>query len=102
MKRSIRVSSVCMEPNIALDKSAVLAERVRAAQLPPPEERARIRRASRATLRDFAEVLGVTAMTVHRWETGEVEPRLKQAEAYGRLLARVAAASKPVIEEQSV
>lgn len=90
-----------MEPNIAQVKSAELAERVRAAQLPPPDERARIRRASRATLRDFADVLGVTAMTVHRWELGEVEPRLDQAGAYARLLAEVAAATAAPVERKT-
>jgi DNA-binding XRE family transcriptional regulator len=89
-----------MRANSALIEGAErLAERVRAAQLPSPGERARIRRAARATLRDFAGALGVAPMTVHRWEVGEVDPRLDQAAAYARLLAEVAAATAPVRED---
>ena len=63
-----------------------LIERVRAAQLPPPSVRRRIRRASKATLRDLADHLGVSAMTVLRWEQGRSEPRMRHAIAYRRLL----------------
>ena len=84
-----------MDVNTGQAKVAALAERVRAAKLPPPAERARIRKTSRATLRDFADALGVAVMTVHRWEMGEVEPRLDQAAAYARLLAEVSAATAP-------
>ncbi|HEX2657845.1 MAG TPA: helix-turn-helix transcriptional regulator [Polyangia bacterium] len=86
-----------MDTNTAQEKDAEraerLAERVRAAQLPPPEERLRIRRDARVTLRDIADVLSVTPMTVHRWESGEVQPRLDQAAAYARVLAKVQAAT---------
>lgn len=86
-----------MEANTVQDGGAVraerLAERVREARLPSPEERARIRRDARVTLRDLAEVLSVTPMTVHRWESGEVEPRLDQAAAYALVLAKVEAAT---------
>lgn len=71
-----------------------LAERVRASKLPPPEERARIRRKSRATLGDFAKVLQVSPMTVARWERGEIEPRLDHAVAYARLLGEIHAATR--------
>jgi DNA-binding transcriptional regulator YiaG len=40
-------------------------------------------------LRDFAEVIGVNAMTVQRWETGEVQPRLDHAVAYRHLLDQI-------------
>lgn len=73
--------------------ATALADKVRASKLPPPEERARIRRAARATLRDFADVLGVNAMTVCRWEAGSVQPRLEHAIAYRRLLDQIRAAT---------
>lgn len=70
-----------------------LADRARDAQLPPPAERERIRRESRAALRDMASELGVSAMTVSRWERGESEPRFEHAARYGRLLAQLRAAT---------
>lgn len=66
-----------------------LAQRVRAAKLPPLAERARIRREARVTLREFAAVLGVTTTTVYRWEQGETEPKADHAVAYAHLLARI-------------
>jgi DNA-binding XRE family transcriptional regulator len=74
-----------------------LAERVRAARLPSPDERARIRRESGATLRDVAAELArrgcrVSPMTVHRWETGQDEPRLHRAIAYRQVLDEIQAA----------
>ncbi|MDX3643234.1 helix-turn-helix transcriptional regulator [Streptomyces sp. MB09-02B] len=70
-----------------------LAGRVRAGQLPPPEERVRIRTAAHVTLEHFAQVLRVSQMTVSRWERGETEPSLDQRVAYARLLREVAAAT---------
>ena len=70
-----------------------LAGRVRAAQLPPPAERLRIRQAAHATLEHFAFVLRVSQMTVSRWERGETEPGLDQRVAYARLLREIAAAT---------
>ena len=69
-----------------------LGQRIRAAQLPAPAERVRIRRAARVTLREFARTLGVSPMTVSRWEAGESMPRLDQAARYARLLAEVSSA----------
>lgn len=70
-----------------------LAARVRAAQLPSPVQRARVRQAAGVTLEHFARVLGVSQMTVSRWERGETEPGLDQRVAYARLLREVAAAT---------
>lgn len=70
-----------------------LVARVRDSQLPPVEERRRIRLASRATLREFAAELGVSPMTVLRWEQGKVEPRLTHRVAYGQLLRALAEVS---------
>jgi DNA-binding transcriptional regulator YiaG len=44
-------------------------------------------------LEHFARVLGVSQMTVSRWERGETEPGLDQRAAYARLLREVAAAT---------
>ena len=84
-----------MERNSAQDALPPLPQRVSAAKLPPPAERVRIRRQSGASLRDFAKELGVSPMTVGRWESGQVRPHLDQAAAYARLLAAVDAASTP-------
>lgn len=87
-----------MKVNTAQDgdgaRAEELAGRVRAAQLPPPAERARIRQSAGVTLEDFARVLGVSQMTVSRWERAETEPRLGQRVAYARLLREVAAATE--------
>jgi DNA-binding XRE family transcriptional regulator len=88
-----------MESHLIAQSGGTLAERVRASQLPPVAERARIRRDSRATLRDFAAALGVSPMTIYRWESGDIAPRLDHAIAYAQLLAEVAAASAPVRED---
>lgn len=90
-----------MRSNISQGEGAArvdeLAARVRAGQLPPPVERARVRQAAGVTLEHFACVLGVSQMTVSRWERGETEPGLDQRIAYARLLREVAAATE---EEQ--
>jgi DNA-binding transcriptional regulator YiaG len=62
-----------------------LAGRLAASRLPTPPIRRSIRTASGASLRAVARELGVTPMTVARWETGS-EPRLEHAIAYRRLL----------------
>lgn len=90
-----------MEPNTAQDARPPLPQRVSAAKLPPPEERARIRRQSGASLRDFAAELGVSPVTIGRWESGQFRPRLDQAVAYARLLADVDAASNPPAAEEA-
>jgi DNA-binding XRE family transcriptional regulator len=63
-----------------------LVSRVRAAQLPSVAVRRRIRRRANASLRDMGLSLGVSPMTVLRWEQGTSEPRLENAIAYRRLL----------------
>jgi transcriptional regulator with XRE-family HTH domain len=45
-----------------------------------------IRKAARASLRDVADELGVSPMTVLRWEQGKSEPRTRHAIAYRELL----------------
>jgi DNA-binding XRE family transcriptional regulator len=63
-----------------------LAERVRLSQLPPPTVRSGIRRRARASLREMGQELGVSPMTVLRWEQGSTVPRLAHAIAYRQLL----------------
>jgi DNA-binding XRE family transcriptional regulator len=70
-----------------------LAERVRKAQLPSVEIRKSIRHSSGVTLRDLADELGVSPMTVLRWEQGKVQPRLDHAIAYRKLLDQLAEAT---------
>lgn len=67
-------------------KASALVQRVKAAQLPDPSERHRIRAAAGASLREMATVLGVDPMTVLRWERGRVTPRATNAVAYRQLL----------------
>lgn len=70
-----------------------LVSRVRAGQLPPPFMRRSVRRRARASLRDFGNELGVSPMTVLRWEQGTTEPRLVHAIAYRALLDALSEAS---------
>ncbi len=63
-----------------------LAEQVRAAQLPPPAARRRIRSDARVSLAEVAAELDVSAVTVQRWERGIFEPRREKAIAYRNLL----------------
>jgi DNA-binding transcriptional regulator YiaG len=88
-----------MEPYAAPDEGATpaeqLARRIRASKLPPPSERARIRREARITLREFAQVLGVTTTTVYRWELGDTEPKTDHAIAYSDLLTKIQEALTP-------
>ncbi len=69
-----------------LDPTGTLAADVRAARLPHPAERRRIREAAGVSLREGAAVLHVSAMTFLRWERGDVEPRRTNAVAYAALL----------------
>jgi DNA-binding transcriptional regulator YiaG len=62
-----------------------LVEKVRAAQLPPPAVRRRIRCDAGVTLAEMAAELNVTPVTVLRWEQG-TEPRRDRAIAYRGLL----------------
>lgn len=63
-----------------------LAERVRAAQLPSPAVRRSIRLSAGVTLAEIGAELGVTPVTVLRWERGTCEPRRERAVAYRQLL----------------
>ncbi len=63
-----------------------LITRVREGRLPAPRQRRDIRASAGVSLRDMAAALGVTPMTVLRWERGDVRPAPANAIAYRRLL----------------
>jgi DNA-binding transcriptional regulator YiaG len=55
-------------------------------QLPPPEERARLREAAGVTQARLAQALKSSTQTVKNWEAGRSEPRPPRLQAYLRLL----------------
>jgi DNA-binding XRE family transcriptional regulator len=57
--------------------------------LPPPEERARIRKALRLKQADVADILGVHRLTVGAWERGKYEPEGKVRASYIKLLEKM-------------
>ncbi|MDT0305788.1 helix-turn-helix transcriptional regulator [Streptomyces sp. DSM 44917] len=57
--------------------------------LPPPLERARLRKAHGLTQADLAGALRVSRTTVVSWEAGRTEPRPPHREVYARLLERL-------------
>jgi DNA-binding transcriptional regulator YiaG len=63
-----------------------LLEQMRAAQLPRPRDRRRIREDAGLSQAQVATALNVDPMTVSRWERGVTKPRLEQAIAYRSLL----------------
>jgi transcriptional regulator with XRE-family HTH domain len=64
-----------------------LIEDVRAARrLPEPEEARFLRRAAGLTQRQIADELGVSALTVTRWEAGTHRPQPRHRAAYARVL----------------
>lgn len=71
---------------VALADHLPLAERLQAAQLPPPDECRAIRESAGATLRELATEIGVTASAVQRWESGPCRIRRHHAIAYRRVL----------------
>ncbi|KAB2977454.1 helix-turn-helix domain-containing protein [Streptomyces sp. SS1-1] len=56
--------------------------------LPPPEVRARLRKADGLTQQEVAKVFGVTRAAFNRWEVGAVKPHRHRLEAYAHLLRR--------------
>ncbi|MEU4878304.1 helix-turn-helix domain-containing protein [Streptomyces sp. NPDC021608] len=54
--------------------------------MPPPDVRARLRKADGLTQEEVAHVFGVTRVAFHRWETGIAKPRRRHLDAYVRLL----------------
>jgi DNA-binding transcriptional regulator YiaG len=56
-------------------------------ELPPPDERRRLRKAAKMTQQALADLFGVRRESVRAWESGVSEPRSPKREAYARLLA---------------
>ena len=56
-------------------------------QLPPPEERRRLRIAARFSQEETALALGVSLRSVCAWETEPRQPHSAARERYGRALA---------------
>ncbi|MER5647311.1 helix-turn-helix transcriptional regulator [Streptosporangium sp. NPDC002524] len=81
-------TSQCAHSDPSGDREPIqgLAARARAAQLPPPNECQQIRQRARVSLREMASALGVTAMTLSRWERGQAVPTLDHAITYRGLL----------------
>ncbi|MEU6460282.1 helix-turn-helix domain-containing protein [Streptomyces sp. NPDC047065] len=59
--------------------------------LPPPEVRARLRKADDLTQEDVARALGITRVAFNRWEVGAAKPRPRHLAAYAHFLRRLAA-----------
>lgn len=72
-----------------MSKSADMNEwamRIRAARLPPPPVCRAIRQGAGVSLREVGQLIGVSPMTVLRWERGDVRPKRDHAIAYRELL----------------
>lgn len=78
-----------------LDPATEIVATVKAAQLPGPGARRRIRVAAGLTFRQMAQALEVDAMTVWRWENGKTKPKLADAARYRRLLDALEEAVAP-------
>jgi DNA-binding transcriptional regulator YiaG len=58
----------------------------RPSDLPPPEERARLRKALKLKQSQIANILGVHRLTVSAWERGEYDPKGDTRRLYIELL----------------
>jgi DNA-binding transcriptional regulator YiaG len=74
-------------------EAGALLDRVRASSgLPAPRQRRGIRERAGVSQRDVARALGVSVMTLNRWERGLSEPKARAA-AYAELLSQLEDAS---------
>ena len=76
------------------DSIDALLERVRERRLPPPSMRRRLRRGAGLAQRELAAAVGVTRLTLWRWEVGQSQPRGARRERYAQVLAQLAAAEE--------
>lgn len=74
------------------EASAALVGLVRAAKLPPPAERKRIRQAAGLSLQRMADALCVSPVAVFNWENDKDGPSLENAARYRALLDQLAEA----------
>lgn len=81
-------------PSEVRDPLIALVARVRAGRLPAPDECRSIRRAAGLGLRPVAQALGVSPMTVSRWESGTSKPSPMHALRYRQLLNELRRASR--------
>jgi len=63
-----------------------LTERIRESRLPDPSVRKKAREMAGVSIREMAEALSVSPMTLLRWEKGKEPRRRSQAIAYRQLL----------------
>lgn len=54
--------------------------------LPPVRERRKLRERFGVTMQELADTIGVSRMTIHRWERGSKEPAGKNREEYAKIL----------------
>lgn len=69
-------------------------------ELPPPAERARLRKAQGLTQARVADALGVTPGAVGSWEKGRYDPRGVVREQYAELLRLIAEQHPPTEQEK--
>ena len=72
----------------------LLARARSASRLPAPRQRRGIRDSAGVTQRELAAVLGVSVMTLNRWERGLVRPRGSNAARYAELLDQLDRAAR--------
>ena len=70
----------------------LLARATRTRRLPTPNRGRRLRRAAGISQKELAAALGVTRLTLGRWEAGTAAPTGVHRERYGEALARLAEA----------
>ncbi|MGW2353654.1 helix-turn-helix domain-containing protein [Actinacidiphila glaucinigra] len=93
-QRSMYIAGLCEKGGTVselFDAVDALLARSRPSELPPPDVRARLRRADGLTQEEVAEVFGVSRLSFQRWETGLTTPRPEHRAAYSRLLSGWAA-----------
>ncbi|MEJ8654902.1 helix-turn-helix domain-containing protein [Streptomyces sp. MS1.AVA.3] len=78
-----------MEQVFAIAEARRKKPGAQAAELPPPEERKRVRKAYGLTQDGMAEALGVHRITVSAWERGAYDPTGDTRTQYLRLFARM-------------
>jgi len=73
---------------------ADLLGRARSRRLPPPATRRLLRLQAGLYQRELASALGVSRLTLHRWESGSFEPRGERRQRYAEALAQLASAER--------
>lgn len=95
MRRSViamDTTSEVVDVRLASQDAALAShvEKIRAAVLPKPAARRRIRTRTGTSLREMAQLLGVNPMTVQRWEHGTAVPSPANAARYRKVLDALA------------